>query len=261
MKKFRPLSAEETREKFIPRVVQELTDAGDYPSLEARHNVASKWWEAHERSVGENIDPDQVQHARMFIDTVQKADGDDEERRATFIASTATEDRQGDTIQQDGWDLKSFKKNPVLLFGHNSRDLPIGKVENIKVEDGKLMAKTVGVDAGVHDLADKVWKMIGSGFLNAVSVGFRALDYEPRFGKDGEWLGMNFLKQELLELSVVPVPANPQAVMVARCYGSSHDQVSEMFDGDIDKHWDALVQSEFRQRQLEIMRLRTGVSV
>jgi len=254
---------DETRDGYLKRLVLNMTESGEFKSLDARHNVASKWWETLQTKSEQEADkqPAEVHHSKMIIERVEKmVDEEDEERKARFIASTSDEDRQGDTINQDGWELRDFRKNPVLLFGHDSRSLPIGKVEDIDVKDGKLMADTVGVPEGVHDMADKVWSMVKSGFLNAVSVGFRALDYEPRFGDDGEWLGFHFLSQELLELSIVPVPANAGAIMVARCYGADKNQISEMFSENVDKHWDALVQSEFRRKQLEIMKLRSGVT-
>jgi len=44
---------------------------------------------------------------------------DEETRVVEAIASTAAVDRQGDTIEQSGWELKNFEENPVLLWAHN----------------------------------------------------------------------------------------------------------------------------------------------
>jgi HK97 family phage prohead protease len=260
-----PKNEGETREQYCKRVITELTENEEFDSLDARHRVAAKLWDLNAQDAEKagqseeeaQEDQDMIFSTKMHI---ERAAGDSEdERKATFIASSETEDRHGDVVSQSGWDLKSFRKNPVLLFGHNSRDLPIGKVERIKIEDNKLIAETVGVEEGVHDLADKVWKMVSKGFLNAVSVGFRALEYEPRFGKDGEWLGFNFLKQELLELSIVPVPANPEAIRVARSFGAAKSEISELFTGS-EACLDAIVQAEARARSIEMIKLRSGVT-
>jgi HK97 family phage prohead protease len=261
MKRLIPKS-EENRDQFLARVVPAMVDAKYFETTDACHRAAAKMWSLEKDTDTEQDVVGQVVQAKMIIDRLEKSDGDDsEERTATFIASTGTVDRQGDVVDVDGWELAEFRKNPVLLFGHDSRALPIGRVSDIKVEDGKLMAKTEGVGAGVHEMADSVWSMVKNGFLNAVSVGFRALETEPRFDKDGVWQGYKFIRQELMELSIVPVPANPEAIVVARSYGAQQSDIQEMFDGVTQADLDALVRTEHRRRQLEIMRLKSGVSV
>jgi len=261
MKRIIPL-ADETRDGFLARIVPDMVSAKEFESTDACHRVAAKMWSIAKDATEEEVAVGDVVHAKMIIDRLEKSDDDnDGVRTATFIASTGTVDRQGDIVDVDGWELADYRKNPVLLFGHDSRALPIGKVTDIRVEDGKLMAKTEGVGEGVHDMADSIWAMVKTGFLNAVSVGFRALEREPRFDKDGIWLGYKFIRQELMELSIVPVPANPEAIVVARSYGAATKEIQEMFDGVTQKDLDALVLTEYRRRQIEIMRLRSGVSV
>lgn len=129
------------------------------------------------------------------------------------VASTAIVDRDGESINQDGWDLKNFKKNPQLLWAHNMRELrpPIGKVTKIWF-DGDGKGKVMKFKA-LFDMADEfakeVYRKIKDGFLNAFSVGFLPLE------KDGS----TYSKVELLEISVVPVPSNPQALVEMRSKG------------------------------------------
>lgn len=59
------------------------------------------------------------------------------------VASTEKADRDGEVIKQDGWDLKNFKANPVILAAHNYHDFPIGKATNVKVVDNKLTFKSL----------------------------------------------------------------------------------------------------------------------
>lgn len=155
------------------------------------------------------------------------------EREAIFIASTSTPDRVGDVVEQN-WDLKAFKKNPILLFQHNSHALPIGKVKQIWTEqDGnKTFAKVEATPEGMDATADKVWRFIKTGFLNAVSVGFRPIE-EPKERvdeKSGRWLGWIFPRNELLELSVVSVPANQEAIAVARSLNLSERDIKDVFE-------------------------------
>lgn len=118
------------------------------------------------------------------------------------IISTADRDRQGDIIMQDGWVLDNYLKNPVVLFGHDYWSLPVGVCDEIKVIDGKLVAK--GRFAG-HAFAQEIRKLYDAGMLRTTSVGFIPLEQE----------GNVILKAELLEFSFVPVPANPMALSLA----------------------------------------------
>jgi HK97 family phage prohead protease len=154
---------------------------------------------------------------------------DEENRIVSFIASDETVDRMGDIIRADGWQLRDFKKNPVLLWAHNSSEPPIGTVTDIRVEKNRLLARAKFMPEGLHDFADKIWKMVQLGFLRAVSVGFMPVEWDMRKGADGEWLGYEFTKQQLLELSVVPVPANPAALTVARKVGLDSNSTSKLF--------------------------------
>ena len=176
------------------------------------------------------------------------------EREAVFIASTNAPDRHGDIVEQN-WDLKDFRKNPVLLFQHDSAALPIGKVSKIWTDGGKTFAKAEGVPQGIDDLADKVWKFIKSGFLSAVSVGFKPIAQpEPRRDKDGNWLGFIFPKNALLELSVVSVPANAEALAIAKSLHLSDSETQAIFSQPKGVH--AGVRNA--KRFAEIQRLRVS---
>lgn len=122
------------------------------------------------------------------------------------IASTSVIDRQGDVVEVEGWDLKDFKKNPVLQWAHDHSVLPVGKAEKIWVEgkgkSAKLMFKPVFQE--VTDFGRAVKQLFEQGFLSAFSVGFQPIDAD----------GNRFTKQKLLEISVVNVPANPEALML-----------------------------------------------
>lgn len=135
-----------------------------------------------------------------------------EKSATTFIMSNASVDRMGDTIDPMGWDLNNFKKNPIALFNHNY-DMIVGKWNNIRVEDGNLIGDLELAEAGTSELVDTVRSLVEQRILSAVSVGFSATEYE--FGETG----IDFKKQELMECSLVSVPANPQALAVARSFG------------------------------------------
>lgn len=166
----------------------------------------------------------------VYKSTIVKQVNDD--RTATFIASDDSVDRYGDIVHADGWDVKDFKKNSQFLFGHKSSALPIGKVLRTWVEGNKFMAKVTFLPEGLDEFADKCYKLLKGGFLNAVSVGFMPTKQEPIYNDDGRYTGTRFLKQSLLELSLVPIPANSNALQVARSLDFSEKQLGLLFAPD-----------------------------
>lgn len=132
-----------------------------------------------------------------------------ETRTASFVASTEIQDADGDIVEQS-WRLERYKRNPVVLFAHDNRSLPIGRASEVEVKDGQLVADITFASAEANPLAENVWKSVQEGTLRAVSVGFRPhqIKSERRDDKDVYLLGDN----ELYEISVVPIPSNPEAL-------------------------------------------------
>lgn len=138
----------------------------------------------------------------------------DQDRRAVdFVASTDAIDSYDEVVEQD-WVLDRYRANPIVLFGHNSRELPIGKAtrcEVVSVNGRRQLECTLQfLSAKANPRAEEVWQSIVEGGLRAVSVGFRPKDarFETRNGVE-----VFVLSQcELHEISVVPIPANPEAL-------------------------------------------------
>jgi HK97 family phage prohead protease len=131
------------------------------------------------------------------------------ERKMSFTISTAAVDRDGDTIDPKGWDLKNYQKNPVVLWAHDYSQLPVGKAINITSTADGLKADVEFPPLGTYPFADTVHDMVKAGFLNATSVGFAPIEHAQAKGRER---GYDFSKQELLEFSIVPVPSNPEAL-------------------------------------------------
>jgi HK97 family phage prohead protease/HK97 family phage major capsid protein len=144
-----------------------------------------------------------------------------------FILSDETPDRMDDIIMSDGWDFKHFKKNPIALFGHRS-DFPIGKWNNIRVENKSLMANLEFAPEGTSERIDEIRRLVDAGILKAVSVGFKPKESKAREGTD--W-GSIYMKCELVECSVVAVPANPNALAVAKNLKISPETIGMIFAG------------------------------
>jgi HK97 family phage prohead protease len=147
--------------------------------------------------------------------TVEKIEQLDEGAKSFIaVASTEDEDRDKDIIRQDGWDLKNFKKNPMVPWSHDYWGIPIAKSLKTWVDKTtkKLLFKPQFDED--DDTSMKIFNKYRKGFLKSFSVGFRGLKFEYR-NEDDPWFGgMEFLQQELLEISAVTVPANPNATVL-----------------------------------------------
>ena len=145
----------------------------------------------------------------------------DAERRALrFCISTGAVDRENDTIALDGWDLAAFRRNPVVLWGHDAQRLPLGRAFDVGAEGGSLMASVEFIPEDLPEggaFAASVYRLAQLGFIAATSVGFRPLKWDYTTDKDrgaDDWFpGIDFEQQELVELSIVTVPANPEALI------------------------------------------------
>jgi len=140
-----------------------------------------------------------------------------EDGKYTFAISTGSVDRERDTLAVEGWDLASYRRNPVVLWAHDYSGLPVGRAESVLARSGQLIARMEFVPGEVHPFAETVRQLVDGGFLKATSVGFRPLEWV--FNE--ERMGFDFKKQELLEFSIVPVPANPEALVEAKRAGIS----------------------------------------
>ena len=130
-----------------------------------------------------------------------------------FVLSDETPDRMDDVIMSDGWQLSNFKRNPIALFGHRS-DFPIGKWKNLRVDDKQLRGDLELAPQGTSQRIDEIRALVDAGILKAVSVGFRPVESAPR--KESKSGGVFWTKAELVETSLVSVPANPNALAVAK---------------------------------------------
>ena len=132
-----------------------------------------------------------------------------------FVLSDESIDRMGDVIVAAGWKLDNFKRNPVALFNHKA-DFVVGKWERLRVDGERLRGHLRFAPAGTSPRIDEIRKLVEAGILQAVSVGFAPIGTpEPRM-KNNMPSGFTYRGQELIETSLVSVPANPNALAVAK---------------------------------------------
>jgi HK97 family phage prohead protease len=159
----------------------------------------------------------------------EKAEGE-----FTAIASSEIEDRQGEIVRQTGWNLKNFKNNPVLLYMHDHAK-PIGKATRVWLDKSGAspMLKFKGFISDATEELKGYRKLVEDGILNSFSVGFRPLEMD----------GNEITKAELFEISLVSVPANPEARLLAVKSledGGFKSEVINKIVGDDDEDMESL---------------------
>jgi len=161
--------------------------------------------------------PDAVIRKTLSTDSITPVPNTDatDSRRLRFVVSSSAVDRDRDIINQAGWRLEAYRKNPVVLYGHDYAELPIARAVDVHVEGDRLVADAEFVPAEVSPFAETVYQLIKRGFLNATSVGFRPITYT----RNEERGGYDVQEAELYEFSVVAVPSNPDALVMARSAG------------------------------------------
>lgn len=140
-----------------------------------------------------------------------------EDGRITVIASDETVDRSGEVVPIDAWDLANFRQSPRLLIDHDySVKSVVGLAENIRVQGRQLL-----FDPLFHEItqaARETKQMVEQGFLDTVSVGFLRREEGGR------------ILNELLEVSFVAVPCNPNArTLSVKDIGPDEEKAVEAF--------------------------------
>lgn len=119
------------------------------------------------------------------------------------MATTPSTDRMGDIVEPLG---AEFAAELPLLWQHDHSS-PVGHVRF-----GKPTAQGIPFTAEIAEIeeegelkarVDLAWQSVKAQLVRAVSIGFRAIEYALMEGG-----GVRFLKTEILELSLVTVPAN-----------------------------------------------------
>lgn len=154
----------------------------------------------------------------------------EETRTVEFIINTETKDRQKDVLNYDNWNLANYNANPIVGYQHNvygdnlctppNPDDVLGKgnarIENI--EGKRALVSTVTFEPKeLNPTAEKVFRKVLFGSLRAASVGIMPLgninteftrnEKDEVIDRTNFWSG-----QELLEWSIVNIPANQEAV-------------------------------------------------
>jgi phage head maturation protease len=141
-----------------------------------------------------------------------------------FIAVSEGKKRDGSTIRVKGIDLTAIKQNPIWMWGHQYNMPPIGRIVDFRkgtVDNlGKVLKIRVAplkstMDTEHKRFADSVFDMYLQGDLRTVSFGWRTVEAEPLKDAEGYMTGWDFVRTDAMEVSAVPVPADPDALITS----------------------------------------------
>lgn len=157
--------------------------------------------------------------------------------KKSFVLSDETVNTYGFRVLMDGADIEQFRRNPVMFYNHDEWSVPIGRWDNVRIEDGKLLADPVFdmEDENARKIAGKVER----GFLRMASIGFRVVETsdDPMKVLPGQKLP-TVTKWQLREASIVGIGANHNAL---RLYDEndqplSEEQILKLFDNNFGTH-------------------------
>lgn len=158
---------------------------------------------------------EQARNVDIYRNVRMECTQKNEKDRLCITMSTGDLDRDNEKINQSGWVLDGYKKNPVILWSHDRNIPAIGYMENIilgKTLQGEMIFNDREFDPFGWGIGQRLLK----GSLNCGSVGFRVIEAEVvnHSVNPDEKADLIFRKQELLEFSVCNVPANPYAEVI-----------------------------------------------
>lgn len=151
-------------------------------------------------------------------------------RAVRAVLTERVRDRQGDLVEPNGLDFAEYLRNPVVLWAHDQSLPPVGRLVSLDRDAERVTAVVQFADT---EFGRELYGMYRDGFLGAWSLGFLPRKWRPLAADDavpplvaaGEaasgWFrrddpepegGHHILEAEVVEVSAVPVPANPAAL-------------------------------------------------
>jgi len=163
-----------------------------------------------------------------------------EDRTVEFVISDESKDRHNSIIPSTAWDLRGFEENPIAGWAHSvyggrdwNPDNFIGRWENIRLDGGQLVGGLTFEDEETNPLAEKLYRKVRNGTINAVSVGF--IPNGGHYGEEDEARGGKnetyyYDSAELIEVSLVGIPSNKNARKKAFENGDIPELINDLID-------------------------------
>ena len=146
-----------------------------------------------------------------------------------FVSSDETLDRYSEIITASGWRLDSYRRNPVFQNAHQYGDIifTLGKalITEVRQINGRsCLYQRIEFAVDANPIAKIAYALYRGTYISTVSVGFIPIRWEDDLAQPSPAAGTagvspacrrRYLEQELLEVSAVAIPANPNALALA----------------------------------------------
>jgi hypothetical protein len=206
-----------------------------------------------------------------------------------FVSSDETLDRYGEIISADGWRLDNYRRNPVFQNAHQYGDVIftlgralITEVREVGAPRRGVLFQRIQFATEVNPMARIAYGLYKGKFLNAVSVGFIPVRWqdapaskaqtESQERSDSLTLQRSdaprqprrkYLEQELLEVSAVGIPANPNALALGLKAGAVeksdlkelHDLIRQTLGNSKDEWEPVPIKVKRLEAMAELLRL------
>lgn len=144
----------------------------------------------------------------------------------TFVLSDETLNSYGFIVKTKGIYLERFKANPVMLYMHERESGVIGRWDNIRIEDGKLLADALFDES--DPLGLKIKTKVEGGFIRSVSIGISDVVKETVKGVE------TVVQCVLNEVSIVDIPSNQNSVKLFKKGGKCVYSLSALDAQEVD---------------------------
>lgn len=186
-------------------------DAGYSWSQKLRNSIVK---EEQERGINMEILTREGSLAKRDYDDEYEYDLEESEYQVendiwNVVVSTPEIDRYGTIIVPSGIDYTAYMKNPIVLAQHQSDKWPVGRCLGFFL-NGENLEATMQIEC-ITDNGKSLNSLINAGYVKAVSVGIIPIEKEEQT-INGEKVTV-FTKSELVEFSIVSVPANRNALI------------------------------------------------
>ena len=153
--------------------------------------------------------------------------GAEGERTAKFRASTPALDRHKTIVRTEGIDTTNYAQNPIFGWGHDVYSYSpieniIGKVTGWQQDANRFDIDVEFTPPGTNPMGEMAYRMVKGGFVNMVSIGFieKKAGYQEVEGFADQIYVYD--ETELLEVSLVPIPSNPEAKVITNALASKY---------------------------------------
>jgi HK97 family phage prohead protease len=157
----------------------------------------------------------------------------DEATRSVRVLASTPDPVEGEALES--FDLTRYAKNPVVLWSHDPKQLPIGRADEILQGPDGLSMRITFASAEANPLAAHVAHLVREKILRGVSVGFEPGEARQEI-RDGQIIQVREAN-DLLEVSFVSIPKDENAGTAA-IRGERFDASDDARRDEVD-HFDA----------------------